>query len=196
MEKGKKKKAGNRRIIMNIWVSYIFEWEKNLIPENWLNKYDEKKSSFNWQKKYVKSHENIILSRIKDWRKKLKKTRSIKHFDKFRKTYDTITFEKLVKKTNIWNLEVDKKYNALIASHMIEHIKWRELVQLIRWIPKNIQTVLFEVPIAQSAEDFNWKGHYSTHILEKGWEQIVEEMRAYNFVKVFSEKDTVIFTRI
>ena len=79
---------------------------------------------------------------------------------------------------------------------MIEHIKWHELVLLIRWIPENIKTILFEIPIAQSAENYNWKGHHSTHILEKGWEQIIEEMRTYNFDKVFSEKDTVIFKRV
>lgn len=96
----------------------------------------------------------------------------------------------------IWNIEVEKKYNALIASHMIEHIKWHELTQLIRWIPDNIHTVLFEAPIVQSAQNYSWKGHFSNHILEKGWEQVIEEMRNCNFVEVFSEKDTVIFTRI
>ncbi len=68
-----------------------------------------------------------------------------------------------------WNLKTDSKYNALIVSHMIEHIKWRELVLLIRWIPENIKTVLFEATIAQSAENFDWAGHFSTHIFEKGF---------------------------
>ncbi|NOR87920.1 MAG: hypothetical protein GQ527_09945, partial [Bacteroidales bacterium] len=53
-----------------------------------------------------------------------------------------------------------------------------------------------EAPIARSAENFNWKGDHSTHILEKGWEQIIEEMKANQFVKVFAEKDTAIFKRV
>jgi hypothetical protein len=78
---------------------------------------------------------------------------------------------------------------------MIEHIKWRELVLLIHWIPENIKTILFEAPIAQSAENFDWTGHYSTHILEKGWEQVINEMRNHNFEVAYLEKDTVIFIR-
>ncbi len=95
----------------------------------------------------------------------------------------------------IWNLDLSEKYNALIATHMIEHLKWRELLLLMRWIPAKIQTVLFEAPVVQSADNFDWTGNHSTHILEKGWKQIVEEMDKNGFVKIFAEKDTVIFKR-
>ncbi|MEI6697317.1 MAG: peptidoglycan bridge formation glycyltransferase FemA/FemB family protein [Bacteroidota bacterium] len=95
----------------------------------------------------------------------------------------------------IWNLNIDAKYNALIATHMIEHIKWRELIELIHWIPDNIQTVLFEISIVQSAENYDWTGHNSTNIIEKGWQQVIEEMEKMNFVRVFYENDTVIFKR-
>jgi len=98
-------------------------------------------------------------------------------------------------KDYIWNLRIDDKYNALIATHMIQCIKWHELVDLIQWISGNIQTVLFEAPLVKSAENYNWNGHHSTHVLEKGWEQVIIEMRKHNFVEVFSEKDTVIFIR-
>jgi glycosyltransferase involved in cell wall biosynthesis len=96
----------------------------------------------------------------------------------------------------IWNLELPDDYNALIATHVVEHLKWREVKLLIRWIPEQIDTILFEIPIVESAENYNWKGHHSTHILEKGWEQVIDEMKTSGFKVVFREQDTVIFSRI
>jgi glycosyltransferase involved in cell wall biosynthesis len=96
----------------------------------------------------------------------------------------------------IWNLKLPVSYNALIATHVIEHLKWREVKSLIKWIPEQIDTVLFEIPIVESAENYNWQGHHSTHILEKGWKQIIDEMNASGFEVALKEKDTVIFNRI
>ena len=257
---------------------HIIEWGNNLIPKSWLNQFDQEELIFQSANKYLNTKNSDIAWWLKEWKKRIKKARSIKHMDNYRKNYDELSFEKLVETANIWlhlypeqasydlplvlkwmeketpkptfvleiggwrgdlaksilqnnhaiqcwdnydvisdastqkctdnryqliplndyiwNTIVDKKYNTLIATHMIEHLKWHELTQLIHWIPNNIQTVLFEAPIAHSAQNFNWKGHHSTHILEKGWKQIIEEMQSNHFVKIFSEKDTVIFNRV
>jgi len=66
---------------------------------------------------------------------------------------------------------------------------------LIEWIPDHIETVLFEAPIVKDAEKYNWKGHPSTHILEKGWKQINSKMKKQGFEAVFAKDDTVIYVR-
>jgi len=93
----------------------------------------------------------------------------------------------------LWHKSLKYDYNALIATHMIEHIKWRELVDLINWIPPSIETVLFEAPIPDSEENINWKGDHSSHILEKGWKQVISEMKKRGFEAVYRINNTVIF---
>ncbi len=108
----------------------------------------------------------------------------------FDERYQLITLD-----DEIWHSELKSDYNALIASHMIEHINWREFKELAGWIPPGIDTVLFEAPLPQSGESINWKGDYSSHVLEKGWEQVKSEMKNNGFRVESSEKNTVIFTR-
>jgi glycosyltransferase involved in cell wall biosynthesis len=176
----------------------------------WLHQYPEQASYTlplvqRWIENYVPKP-RIILE-IGGWRGDLADA-ILKDYDFIHRwdNYDVISdqstqkchheyYQQIPLSNYIWNLKTDSKYNALIASHMIEHIKWRELVLLIHWIPENIKTILFEAPIAQSAENFDWTGHYSTHILEKGWEQVINEMRNHNFEVAYLEKDTVIFIR-
>jgi len=95
----------------------------------------------------------------------------------------------------IWNYRLVIDYNALIATHMIEHIKWHELIKLIDWIPKNIYTVLFESPLSLTGGGKNWKGDHSSHILEKGWKNIIREMNKYGFRVEYNDSDTYVFNR-
>jgi hypothetical protein len=93
----------------------------------------------------------------------------------------------------IWNKHLTFQYNALIATHMIEHIKWIELVHLIQWIPSGIKTVLFEAPLPDSAENMSWKGDHSSHVLEKGWAQVTAEMKRKGFNVAYQDRNTFIF---
>jgi hypothetical protein len=98
-------------------------------------------------------------------------------------------------KNDLWHQSLDFEYNALIATHMIEHINWKEFRELCAWIPASIVTVLFEAPLPASVEHNNWKGDYSSHVFEKGWEQVINEMKNHRFSVVYSENNTVIFKR-
>ncbi len=120
--------------------------------------------------------------------------------------YDLISFNNLQKcsdkryklvslLSDVWNTELIDSYNALIATHMIEHIKWKEFQKLAEWIPPKIETVLFEAPISDSDENRNWKGDHSSHIFEKGWSQVIDEMNRYGFIAEHKIEDTVIFRR-
>ena len=95
----------------------------------------------------------------------------------------------------LWHLSIKDKYNALIATHMIEHINWIEFTELSAWIPKCIETVLFESPLPASAENFSWKGDHSSHVLVKGWDQVITEMKNNGFSVAYSENNTVVFKR-
>lgn len=96
---------------------------------------------------------------------------------------------------DLWNLSLQYEYNALIATHMIEHLKWKEFIRLINWIPACINTVLFEAPLPASGENISWKGDHSSHVLEKGWEQIKTEMKNHSFFVCHTANNTVIFNR-
>jgi hypothetical protein len=95
----------------------------------------------------------------------------------------------------LWHLQLKNDYNALIATHMIEHINWREFTELANWIPESIKTVLFESPLPESGENVNWKGDHSSHVLEKGWEQVISEMKGHRFLVEFRGASTIIFKR-
>ena len=49
------------------------------------------------------------------------------------KRFKLISLEK-----DVWYLPQNCEYNALIATHMIEHINWKEFKQLTKWIPGNM----------------------------------------------------------
>ncbi len=95
----------------------------------------------------------------------------------------------------LWNKTLEYNYNALIATHMIEHLSLQELKKLIKWIPQKITTVLFEAPLPLSSDNINWKGDHSSHVLEKGWQQVIGEMKKNGFTAVYSEDNSYIFNR-
>jgi len=95
----------------------------------------------------------------------------------------------------IWSMSLNQEYNALIATHVIEHLSWKEFTQLTKWIPECIETVLFEAPLPATDENHNWQGDHSSHILEKGWEQVISEMMKNSFLAIYSKDNTVIFNR-
>jgi hypothetical protein len=96
---------------------------------------------------------------------------------------------------DLWHLSLKDEYNSLIATHMIEHINWKEFTDLAKWVPSGIETILFESPLPDSDENFSWKGDFSSHVLEKGWEQVINEMKKHGFSVIYSENNTVVFKR-
>ena len=184
--------------------------QRKSLANKWLKQYPEQ-AHFNfgpvdqWLKKTVPVPANII--EIGGWRGDLalKALSSCNHI-KVWHNYDLLEFNEYQKCNDeryrlitlddyLWNKSPNYNYNALIATHMIEHISWKELTKLIKWIPQEIRTVLFEAPIPRSAENINWKGDHSSHVLEKGWEQVICEMKNCNFSLDYSEDNSYIFIR-
>jgi len=184
--------------------------KKAKLANIWLSKFPEQ-AHFNyepvghWLKNIVTKPAGII--EIGGWRGDLA-LRALSSFDHIIAwhNYDLLEFNEYQKCTDtryklitldqdIWHKSLDYRYNALIATHMIEHICWKELTQLIGWIPREIRTVLFEAPIPLSGEHISWKGDYSSHVLEKGWEQVINEMKNNDFLLDYSVDNTYIFRR-
>ena len=156
--------------------------------------------------------ENIVerptsVLEIGGWRGDLaeKALSSFKHIEKWH-NYDLINYNSYQKCNEkryslitlndyIWHLTLNYEYNVLIATHMIEHINWQEYIKLTEWIPISVKTVLFEAPLPTSSENIDWKGDYSSHVLEKGWEQAINEMKNHGFSVNYKENNTVIFIR-
>ncbi len=180
------------------------------LATKWLNQYPEQ-AHFNyvpidhWLKNIVPKQASIL--EIGGWRGDLaaKALSSFEHIYLWH-NYDLLAnhntqkcndkrYKLISLNAYLWHMSLQVEYNALIATHMIEHIRWRELIELINWIPDGISTVLFEAPLPESADNINWKGDHSSHVLEKGWEQVIAEMKIHNFFVDFCEGNTFIFRR-
>jgi hypothetical protein len=98
-------------------------------------------------------------------------------------------------KDYVWNLSPGAEYNSLVATHMIEHISWSEFKELVHWIPESVNSVLFEAPLPESAENHDWSGDFSSHVFEKGWEQVISEMAKNRFTICYKHDNTLMFRR-
>jgi len=79
----------------------------------------------------------------------------------------------------VWNIELPSA-NVLIASHFIEHIRWWELVLLIRRLPRSISFIGLQSPLGASGKD--WAGYLGTHIIEARWQDICDFLFVKDFV--------------
>ena len=192
-----------------LYNSFSFK-HKIKLAAKWLKQYPEQ-AHFNytpvnyWLKNLVPMPANIL--EIGGWRGDLAE-KALSSFENinlwhnydliktnnYQKCYDN-RYKLISLDKDLWHMPVNYEYNALIATHMIEHLNWKELTQLIDWIPESISTVLFEAPLPASDENINWKGDHSSHVLEKGWEQVISEMKNHGFSINYSEDNTFIFSR-
>ncbi len=182
--------------------------DKKKLAKKWLRKYPEQahfnyESVDNWIKEIVPMPRRII--EIGGWRGDL----ASRVFDSGREieywhNYDLLENGKVQRCNDhryklitlddyLWNKPVSIDYNALIATHMIEHINWIELNALVNWLPTGIKTVLFEAPLPDDAEDYSWKGDHSSHVLGKGWLQVKRVMERKGFTVERTDGNTYIF---
>jgi hypothetical protein len=188
---------------------FSFQFKKRKAGE-WLRKYPEQ-AHFNyvpvsyWLENAVDKPASVV--EIGGWRGDLANLAlsSYKHIEKWH-NYDLLEGSgsqkcqdpkyKLVSLSDyVWNHSPETKYNSLIATHMIEHISWNEFKELVQWIPESVNSVLFEAPLPESAENHDWSGDFSSHVFEKGWEQVISEMAKNRFRIYYKHVNTLIFRR-
>jgi len=76
----------------------------------------------------------------------------------------------------VWNLDIWDNYNVCILSHILEHIKFKDVKKLFSCF-KNIDYIYIDAPIRSVSN--NWDGKRAMHILEVGWKSIRKLLRKY-----------------
>jgi len=69
-------------------------------------------------------------------------------------------------------------FNIAIASHVIEHLKDKDLLYLLNCL-SDIKVVALEAPIDDGPSD--WTGYHGSHILKMGWNGIDKAMKKRGF---------------
>lgn len=94
----------------------------------------------------------------------------------------------------VWNAGEIEKGNTFVASHVIEHIKTRDLMLLLNKM-KHVTHMYLEAPIGESAVNHDWSGYLGTHILEIGWAQIASILNGLGFSILLIDKDVRCFKK-
>lgn len=85
-------------------------------------------------------------------------------------------FEALIPSDFLWNIELPKA-DVFVSSHTIEHIRVAELDKLFSKLP--VKYIALQAPLGDEGTD--WAGYYGSHILEVGWNTVIELLRGYGF---------------
>lgn len=75
-----------------------------------------------------------------------------------------------------WNLDIFESYNTCILSHVIEHIKQKQLRRFFNRLI-NVKYIYIEAPLHRRRNA--WNGRRATHILECDWTSIREMLKDY-----------------
>lgn len=73
-------------------------------------------------------------------------------------------------------------YHIFVSSHAIEHLTAEHLEKLFRWLPDSINWMYLCAPIQDSATTEKWQDYGGTHILEIGWEQVLDLLPDFRLV--------------
>jgi hypothetical protein len=61
---------------------------------------------------------------------------------------------------------------VVVASHFAEHVRFAELLALLKNLPAKATHFGIEAPIREDAVGVSWMGYHGSHILEVGWVQL------------------------
>jgi hypothetical protein len=90
-------------------------------------------------------------------------------------------YEAVIPDDFAWKVALPKA-DVLVASHFIEHVKWREFAALMSSLPGEFRFVGLQAPIQETETD--WTGYHGTHILEVGWQDVSACLFTNSFVKI------------
>lgn len=68
--------------------------------------------------------------------------------------------------------------DVFVASHVLEHLKWRDVVQVLD--ATTVRYAYLQVPLAE--QPTCWNGYRGSHILEAGWADLTDELAGRGFV--------------
>lgn len=93
-------------------------------------------------------------------------------------------YSAIVPRKPFWELEHQKDYyEVFVASHVLEHIKKREVTLLLECLQKieSLRFLYLDIPIPQSCTNNLWTNYFGCHILEIGWSQLESLVREFGF---------------
>lgn len=81
----------------------------------------------------------------------------------------------------VWNIELHPG-TVGVLSHVIEHLKWRDLEKLLVNLPFTVRYLGIEAPIQESLKKpLEWVNYPGTHILEYGWDRVMALLQELGF---------------
>lgn len=69
---------------------------------------------------------------------------------------------------------------VFVASHTIEHMRWRELKSLFNNLPASVKYIGLQSPLKDNGGS-NWRNYDGSHILEVGWDSIIAYLDLLGF---------------
>lgn len=93
-----------------------------------------------------------------------------------------------------WYWVANHRCDLFVASHVIEHLKWRDL--LATFDATDCRWMYLQAPLRDGQTD--WRGYHGSHILEVGWAAIVEalEERGFRLVDELTVPNVRCFERV
>lgn len=82
----------------------------------------------------------------------------------------------------LWDTRVPDSGDIFCSSHAIEHLTSDHLSLLFGWMPNSIQWMYLCAPIQDSTTNEKWQDYGGTHILEIGWEQVLELLPDFKLI--------------
>jgi hypothetical protein len=82
----------------------------------------------------------------------------------------------------LWETERPTRGDIFASSHAIEHLTAHHLNLLFKWLPDTIDWMYLCAPIQDSCANETWQDYGGTHILEIGWEQVIDLLPDFRVV--------------
>lgn len=85
----------------------------------------------------------------------------------------------VVPRNFVWTLRLPQA-KVFVASHTIEHMRWRELKSLFNNLPASVKYIGLQSPLKDNGGS-NWRNYDGSHILEVGWDSIIAYLDLLGF---------------
>ena len=94
-----------------------------------------------------------------------------------------IRYEVVVPQTWIWEDAEAKawKYSTLVLSHVLEHLRFRDVAKLVEMVATKCNWIFVDAPIPLGRDGADWNGYHGTHILEVGWGRVDNLMEIHGY---------------
>jgi len=92
-------------------------------------------------------------------------------------------YEVVVPDRWIWEVVEEKvlRYETLVLSHVLEHLRFRDVAKLVEMVATKCNWIYVDAPIPLGRDGADWNGYHGTHILEVGWGRVDNLMEIHGY---------------